>query len=138
MSAENNITRLPVAEVALSQDIKNWATEIAKPRVIRKTTIQTIRLDPAGTNGAPAKYPLCDFEPLRAALKIMPIDKPVCLTLDSPLQTPDVDNVATAPQGGYLPVTNRFYEFYGPDAFFLNTVAGGATRVTIVKEYYDR
>lgn len=111
-------------------EIKNWADPI-KPPFVKKTTIRTYVMD---VNGKPIA--ICDFEPKRYRTLLIVVDQAVIITLDNPVASPDNTTASIAPQGGYLPPTPVPYEFWGPDAFYLNSVSGAtATRVTVIKEY---
>lgn len=117
------------------EDIKNYADPPAKPPYVRKTTIKTQIIDPTGLAG-PKNLQICDYEPKRLRVAIQVIDVAVALTMEPPTTSPDATTASTAPQGLYMPPNagNRPYEFYGPDAFWLNSLTA-VTRVTIVKEY---
>lgn len=117
------------------EDIKNYADPPAKLPYVRKTTLKTYILDPTTANG-PKNVQICDYEPMRLRLAIQVIDVAVTLTLEPPTTSPDATTASTAPQGQYLPpnVAARPYEYFGPDAFWLNSLTA-VTRVTIVKEY---
>lgn len=114
--------------------IKNWATPI-KPPYVKKTTVKTYIIDPAG-GGSGKSVQICDYEPTRMRLAIQVIDVAVALTMEAPVVSPDATTASTAPQGQYLPpnVANKPYEYFGPDAFWLNSLTA-VTRVTVVKEY---
>lgn len=113
-------------------EVKNWA-ESAKPPVVRNTTLKTWVIDPAGAAG-PAQVQIAAEEPTRLRMAIIVSDQPVALCKEKPSVTPDTNTVSTAPEGAYLAVTPRPYEFFGPDAFWLNAV-GTVGRVTVIKEY---
>jgi hypothetical protein len=68
-------------------------------------------------------------------LVIQVIDVAVTLTNEYPVTSPDTSTASLAPQGLYLPPSlNERYEFFGPDAFWLNSLSA-VTRVTVMKEY---
>lgn len=115
-------------------DIKNDAPP-AKPPYVKRTTIKTWVIDPTGVNG-PANVQICDYEPTRLRMAIQVIDVSVALTKESPNKSPDTSTASSAPQGLYLPpnVAAQPYEFFGPDAFWVNSLTA-VTRVTVVKEY---
>lgn len=115
-------------------EIKNWADPI-RPPFVKKTTIKTYIIDPTGAAG-PKNVQICDYEPKRLRLSINVIDAAVSMTLDAPVASPDASTASTAPQGGYLPISVSApdYEFFGPDAMWLNSLTA-VTRVTVVKEY---
>lgn len=116
--------------------IKNWA-DSAKPPVVANTTVKTYTIDPAGAagNNDSRRTQIADYEPNRARLVIMVIDSPVMLTKEPPTSSPDTSTTATPGTGRYLP--NGLYEYvlYGPDAWWINSLAA-ITRVTVTKEYY--
>jgi len=116
-------------------EIRNWAPP-AKPPYVKNTTVKTYVIDPAATvsNG---NVQITDSEPNRIRLAIIVVDAAVALTTEVPITSPDVTSVSAAPQGAYLPVnaiTGQPYEFFGPNAFWLNPVST-VTRVTVIKEY---
>lgn len=127
----NDVTPVPV--VIDWTEIKNFAREWAKPRVVRKTTVRTYLLDITGANG-PAMIQVCDYEPSRVRMTIQPIDADITVTGESPLKSPDVSSATVAPQGAHLAKGIQPYEFWGPDALWLNSLTG-TTRVTVIKEY---
>jgi|SRR5882762_6569693 len=129
----NVIEPIAVRVVDFDQ-IKNWATPI-KPPYVKRTTFKTYILDPTAANGA-KNVQICDYEPTRMRLAIQVIDVAVTLTLEPPNTSPDTSTATLAPQGLYLPpnVASRQYEFFGPDAMWLNSLTA-VTRVTVVKEY---
>ena len=117
-------------------EIKNWAPPI-KPPYVKKTTVRTYVIDPAGTADG-KNVSIADYEPNRMRLAIIVADFPVALTIDSPVNSPDISTAGVKPQGAYLPVNANAapYEFFGPDAFYLNSIATStAGRVTVIKEY---
>jgi len=125
----------PIAVRVVEFDqIKNWSAPI-KPPYVKKTTLKTYILDPAGTSG-PKNAQICDYEPTRMRIAIQVIDVAVSLTLDTPTASPDTSTATIAPQGLYMPPNpaSSPYEFFGPDAFYLNSLTA-VTRVTVVKEY---
>jgi hypothetical protein len=130
MGDEVTYENIPV----LSMEIKNWPDPI-KPPYVKKTTVKTYVVDPAGTAG-PKNVQICDYEPRRYRMSIQVVDVSVTLTMESPVASPDVSTASAAPQGLYLPpnITSDNYEFNGPDAFWINSLTA-VTRVTVVKEY---
>lgn len=119
-------------------EIRNWPDPApAKPPLIKSTTVKTHIIDPAGAAGE-KRIQICDFEPKRMRMAIQVIDAAVALTNEVPTTSPDASTSSTAPQGRYLPpnVAAPDYEFFGPDAFWLNSL-GTITRVTVTKEYRD-
>jgi hypothetical protein len=119
-------------------EIRNWPDPApAKPPLVRNTTLKTYIIDPAGSAGE-KRVQITDFEPNRLRMAIQVIDAAVALTNEVPTNSPDVSTSSTAPQGRYLPpnVAAPDYEFFGPDALWLNSL-GTITRVTVTKEYRD-
>jgi len=111
-------------------EVKNWADPI-KPPYVKKTTLRTYIMP---VDGDP--FQICDYEPKRYRMAVYVVDQPVAITLGSPVDSPDISTASVAPQGGHLPTATTPYEFFGPDAFYLNSIVGStATRVTVVKEY---
>lgn len=128
----------PFAEIPVI--IKNWSDNNAKPPRITNTTVQTVVIDSAGVaGGVPRNLQIADYEPNRLRLVIQPIDHDIILCKVPPTTSPEVTSATVPPTGRLLPTgapTLFFeYEFYGPDAWWINTITGGATRVTITKEY---
>jgi hypothetical protein len=123
-----------LVRVADFDQIKNWAAPI-KPPYVKRTTVKTHIIDPAGLAGS-KNVQICDYEPTRMRIAIQPIDVAIALTLETPTSSPDISTASVAPQGVYLPPTpaSTPYEFFGPDAMWLNSLTA-VTRVTVVKEY---
>jgi len=118
-------------------EVKNWAPQI-KPPVVKKTTLRTYVLDPAGLIGVGKFVQIADYEPQRLRMVLIVADVPVALTYDPPSTTPDVASApGVAPQGALLPVNANGapYEFFGTDAFWLNSLVGTVGRVTVIKEF---
>lgn len=90
--------------------VSNWPD--TEPVGVKKTTLKTYALS--------ATQQICDYEPKRRRMSIQVYDLPVALTTESPVTSPDTSNETTAPQGLYLAPSEIPYEFYGPDAFWLN------------------
>lgn len=117
-------------------EVKNWPDNgVAKPPFVRRTTVKTHIVDPAGS-GSGRNVQISDYEPNRLRMAILVIDAAVALTMEQPTTSPDTSTSAVAPTGAYLPPNANapMYEFFGPDAFWLNSL-GTITRVTVVKEY---
>lgn len=118
--------------------VKNFGDAPKPPLAnpVTKTTITTYILDPTGATG-PTNVPISDYEPKRYRLAILVIDAACVLTMDSPNMPDAGSTISLRPsQGCYLPAnTNRPYEFFGPDAFWLKALTGNPTRVTVIKEY---
>ena len=116
-------------------EIKNWAEPI-KPPYVKLTTVKTYIIDPANPNVNDRRIQITDFEPKRLRMAIQVIDAAVSLTTEVPNTTPDTSSASVAPQGRYLPpnVAGPDYEFFGPDAFWINALSA-ITRVTVTKEY---
>lgn len=115
-------------------EIKNWA-EPVKPPYVKNTTLKTYIIDPASAIGQ-KNVQISDFEPRRLRLMIQVIDSGVALLTDPPTTSPDVSSTANANAGLYLSPNDsgNTYEFFGPDAFWLNALTT-ITRVTVTKEY---
>lgn len=125
MSAPINAGPIPVRVANLPQQ-KRYST----------TTVRTYVIDPAGS-GDGKQASIASYEPTRERLMLIVVDAAVALTLEAPKASPDPNTAAgTAPQGGYLPPNTNTapYEFFGPDAFYLNSLTA-ITRVTVIKEY---
>lgn len=113
--------------------VTNWAPP-AEPPAIKNTTLKTYILDSTGVNGD-TKYQISDYEPRRVRLAIWVLDQNITLLTEIPTQSPNISaGATTAPQGALLPISNIPYEFFGPDAFFINSLNATA-RVIVVKEY---
>lgn len=118
-------------------EIKNWAP-LVKPPYVKSTIIRTYILDPSGATGVGKNVQICNYEEKRLRMAIIVADFAVALTFDTPTTSPDPSLPGVAPQGAYLPVNANGapYEFFGPDAFWLNSIAANtAGRVTVIKEY---
>jgi hypothetical protein len=116
-------------------NVKNWADAFAKPRTVKHTTLKTWVVDSTGATGAGKQVQIASYEPDRVCMRVYVNDFAVAITSESPNTSPDTSAVGTAPQGAYLPVNVHPYEFYGPDQFWINSVAAGAGRITVIKEY---
>jgi hypothetical protein len=119
--------------VPIPVEIKNWADPI-KPPYVKNTTLRTYIVDPANVT---AKYvQICDYEPRRLRMAIQVIDVAVALCMEQPVTSPDTSSATVANVGLYMPpnVAGPVYEFFGPDAMWLNALTA-VTRVTVVKEY---
>ena len=132
MGIEDHTVQVHVTNL---DQIKNFADPPAKPPFVKKTTIKTWIIDPTGVAG-PKNTQICDYEPTRLRMAIQVIDVSVTLTRETPVTSPDTSTASSAPQGLYLPpnVAAQPYEFFGPDAFWLNSLTA-VTRVTVIKEY---
>lgn len=112
-------------------EVKNYSDLVAKPKLIQKTTLRTLLVDPAGVVGQ-KNIQICDYEPKRVRLAIQVVDFTVVISAEPPAVSPDV---SATPQGKRLASTTNFeYEFFGPDAFWINSTDGIA-KVSITKEY---
>jgi hypothetical protein len=127
MSGDDTMVVQPVPVIA---EIKNWPEPI-KPPFVKRTTVRTYIIDPAATD---TFVQICDYEPKRYRMAITPIDVAVAVTMEPPTDSPDTSAAGDAPQGLHLPVATQPYEFFGPDAFWLNCI-GAIGRVTVLKEY---
>lgn len=131
MTLESTPDQIPDIKVT----IKNWA-DAAKPPRVANTTVKTYTIDPAGVaaDNSARRIQIADYEPNRLRMVIQVIDAAVLLCKEPPTQSPEVSTVAAPGTGRYLPNGLIEYCFYGPDAWFINSVAA-ATRVTVTKEY---
>lgn len=114
--------------------VTNWAPPV-KPPFCKNTTVRTIVVDPA--NGNQNNYlQVSDYEPNRLRLALVVIDADVMITTDPPTTSGVASTTAVPGNGGVLPKNsgNDPYEFFGPDAFWINSLAT-ITRVTVIKEY---
>lgn len=113
--------------------VTNWAPP-AKLPCIKNTTIKTYILDSTKATG-PSFVQISDYEPARCRLAIWVLDQNITILTDPPTETPNISaGLTVAPQGGLLPISSVPYEFFGPDAFWLNSLNATA-RVVVVKEY---
>ena len=115
-------------------NVKNWPDPPAKPPVVKNTSVKTYIIDPANASVSDRRPQIADFEPKRLRMAIFVVDAAVAITNEQPSTSPDASTASSAPQGGYLPVSTVAYEFFGPDAWWLNALST-VTRVTVVKEY---
>lgn len=129
MTTPESLSNYPV-----QVEIKNWADNTAKPKLVKKTTVKTYIVDAAKGPVANTYYSICDYEPKRIRMFVIVVDAAIALITESPIASPDGSTVGVAPQGAYLPPTPVGWEFLGPDAFWINSL-GVATRVTVIKEY---
>lgn len=105
---------------------------------IKKTTPRTVILDPTGVAG-PKQLEISGLDPAREVLIIQVIDAACAITTEVPVASPDTCTISLACQGRYLPATVNFeYRFCGQDAFWLNSLTGNPTRVTITREYRSK
>jgi hypothetical protein len=128
----NDVDREVITNHPVPVEIKNWADPI-KPPYVKRTTIRTYIIDPAATD---SWVQISDYEPKRLRMVINVIDAAVTLTMESPVNSPDTSTASVAPQGRHLSISGGSpgYDFFGPDAFFLNALAA-VTRVCVTKEY---
>lgn len=124
---------------ALGEEIRNTAKAFVKPR-IKNSVLQTFVIDGAGatpTNPGVRSVQICGYEPNRTRLAIYVQTSVIAVTVDPPILSPDNLAPAGIPQGAYLPAAvGQPYEFYGPDAMWINSILGQvATPVVVVKEY---
>lgn len=113
--------------------VKNWPDPPAKLPAVRNTVLRTVLLSATGDG---TSYQISDYEPKRVRLVVIPLDA-ACVIMDSvPSTSPDTSIAGTKPSSGgaVLPTGIQPYEFYGPDALWLNRLATD-TRVTIIKEF---
>lgn len=120
----------------ISVNVRNWPKEWGKPPRIARTTVKTYVIDPAGNvqDDNSRRTQISEYEPNRVRMEVHPIDASVMLCTDIPTTSPDVSTATVPGTGRYLPVESVPYCFYGPDAFWINSLTA-ATRVTVTKEY---
>lgn len=135
------MTDLPVTSDIPTWDVsvKNWA-DMAKPPEIASTSVHTYTIDPAATptaNNDARRTQIASYEPNRYRMVVTVIDSPVMLVMDTPASSPEPSTVSQTSAGRYLANGLFEYVFYGPDAFYINSITGGAaSRVTVTKEYF--
>jgi hypothetical protein len=114
-------------------EVKNWPDPPAKLPAVKNSSIRTVVL--AG-NLDGLNTQISDYEPRRVRMAIWVIDAAVAISDSQPNTTPDASTstTKTASGGAVLPVSVIPYEFFGPDAWWLNQL-GTITRVTILKEF---
>lgn len=138
MTVDTEVRPLPV-------EVTNDWRPLVKDRKASKTTFKTYVLNAASTRPDERSVQICDYEPTRLRLVVQVIDVAVAITTESPVSSPDAaSGSANTCQGRFLPpavsgaaytITGE-YVFYGPDAFWINTLSGVTTgRVTVTKEY---
>lgn len=138
MNDNATVTPVPVVIGNLSQlgqEIRNTASVWATPR-IKNTSIKTYILDPAAVNPGVTDIQIATYEVNRKRVAIAVTGGDVLVTTDIPVSAPDVAPPVGIPAGGVLTAQAVVYEFFGPDALWLNTITGeAAATVTVVKEY---
>lgn len=113
--------------------VMNWAPP-ADPPCLKNTSLKTYVIDSAGAAG-PTYVQISDYEPRRVRVAIWVLDQNITLLTSVPNAQSNLGVSATiAAEGALLPVSNIPYEFYGPDAFWINSLNSTA-RVVVVKEY---
>lgn len=106
----------------------------ADPPCLKNTTLKTYVIDSAGVVG-PTFVQITDYEPRRMRTAIWVLDQNITLLTTVPNAQSNLGISATvAAEGALLPVSNTPYEFFGPDAFWINSLNATA-RVVVVKEY---
>lgn len=122
--------------LAFEVTVKNWADFQVEPKGIVNTTVKTYTIDPAGAvgNNDARRTQIAEYEPNRRRMVVMVIDAAVMLCKEPPTQSPEASTVAAPGTGRFLPNSTQEYIFYGPDAWWINSVTA-ATRVTVTKEY---
>lgn len=113
--------------------VKNWPDPPAKLPEVRNSTIRTYLL---ALTGDGTTVQICDYEPKRIRMVIIPLDSAIAVTDSVPTTSPDTSTATSKPAsgGGVLPAGIQPYEFYGPDAWWI-TQLGTITRVTVIKEF---
>lgn len=116
--------------------VKNWDKAPKPTPRITNTTVKTYTIDPAGVvaDNNSRRIQIADYEPNRLRMVIQVIDAAVMLCKETPTNSPDASTVTVPGVGRYLPNGLIEYAFYGPDAWWINSVTA-ATRVTVTKEY---
>lgn len=115
-------------------EIKNWPDPPAKLPAVKNTTIRTYLITATGGDGVNCQ--IADYEPKRVRMVLYVLDAAVGLLDSIPNTSPDASIATAKPSsgGGVLPTSSNPYEFFGPDAWWLNSL-GTTTRVTVVKEF---
>lgn len=139
MGADGTIDSLPAYATSDYLKVKvvgaSQALSVTPPG-IGKTMLKTYLLDPTSVAG-PDFVQIASYEPNRVRMTVRSIDQDVVITKEPPVVSPDTSSITQAPTGlqiahGAIPAEH----FYGPDAFWVNTLSGtGATRVVVKKEY---
>jgi hypothetical protein len=113
--------------------VKNWPDPPAKQPLVKNSTIRTVLLA-AGADGTVVQ--ISDYEPKRIRMVLYVLDSPIGMSDSPPTTSPDASTSTSKPAsgGGVLPNSTNPYEFFGPDAWWINQL-GMATRVTILKEF---
>jgi hypothetical protein len=116
-------------------NIKNWPDPPAKPPYVKRTTLHTYVVDPAGAVG-PDNVQIAAYEPNRYRMVVQSLDGATAILVESPPSThPDSNSPNTAVTGMYMPASTALvHEFFGPDAFWINSLSA-ITRVSVLKEY---
>lgn len=123
--------------LAFEVTVKNHADFQVEPKGIINTTVKTYVVDPAASptaNNDARRTQIADYEPNRRRMVVQVIDAAVMICKETPTTSPDASTVAAPGVGRYLPNGLIEYCFYGPDAWWINSVSA-ATRVTVTKEY---
>lgn len=125
----------PDAPVSVDVVVKNWGDSV-KPPVIKNSTVKTHIID-AVTAGAPRWILIAAYEPNRLRMNVTVIDSPVSLCKEQPSQSPDPSNgPGVAPVGAYMSPSPIGKDFFGPDAWWVNSLTGAAAgRVVVICEY---
>jgi hypothetical protein len=126
MAADANRVNTPVPV-----EIKNWPDPPAKLPAVKHSTVRTIIVS-AAFDGV--SVPISDYEPKRIRMVVIPLDAAVAILDHVPTQSPDTSDVTHKADGGVLPNGVQPFEFFGPDAWWLNRLSAD-TRVTIIKEF---
>jgi hypothetical protein len=112
--------------------VKNWPDPPAKLPMVKNSTMRTYLLAP-GADGTAVQ--ISDYEPKRVRMVLIVLDAPIAMTDSVPSLTPDVSTATAKPNsGGVLPNGIQPFEFFGPDAWWINQL-GTVTRVTVIKEF---
>lgn len=115
-------------------NIQNWPNPPAKEPAVKNSSIKTYLLVATGGDGINAQ--ISDYEPKRVRMAIWVLDAPIGITDSVPNTSPDLSTATAKPSsgGGVLVNSTQPYEFFGPDAWWINNL-GTTTRVVVLKEY---
>lgn len=126
MSGDTDRIPQPVAV-----EIKNWPDPPAKPPYVKNTTLRTVILS---TTFDGTSIQISDYEPRRYRMVVIPLDSAIAVLDHVPTTSPDTSDATHKADGAVLPNGIQPYEFFGPDAWWINRLSAD-TRVTIIKEF---
>lgn len=115
-------------------EIKNWPDPPAKKPAIKNSSLRTYLLIAAGGDGLAPQ--IADYEPNRVRMAVYVLDAPIGILDSIPSTQPDASTATAKPNsgGGVFVNSVQPYEFFGPDAWWINQL-GTTTRVVVLKEY---